>query len=213
MEIQFADSFAKSLKNLMWHESRVYKFYSIFRYGIPHFIANIWRFKKNLWNHAWWDYSYTLEMLHTSISIMEKKYNEKQEFLSPSRKKVLVKMQRSLELIKNILDDNYMDKAEEVLGKLPKHTFEFEDVGNGNVRLVDNDTLEETAQWKKTYEYAQMIEETEWTELWNIFKGQSNSEYEEYKKGNLKKYSQEEINNGDDYYDWFDGTNMRSWWD
>jgi hypothetical protein len=144
---------------------------------------------------------------------MEKKYNEKQEFLSPGRKKVLVKMQRSLELIKNILDDNYMNKAEEVLGKLPKHTFEFEDVGNGNVRLVDNDTPEETAQWKKTYEYAQMIEETEWTELWNIFKGQSNSEYEKYKKGNLKKYSQEEINNGDNYYDWFDGTNMRSWWD
>jgi hypothetical protein len=28
MEIKFADTFSESLKTLIWHESRIYKFYS-----------------------------------------------------------------------------------------------------------------------------------------------------------------------------------------
>jgi hypothetical protein len=44
MDVQFGDSFTKSLKRLMWHESKVYKFYALFRYDIPHFLKNIWRF-------------------------------------------------------------------------------------------------------------------------------------------------------------------------
>ena len=67
MKIQFEDSFGKSLKRMIWHESRIYKLYSVFKYGIWHFFANIWRFRKVLWNHQWWDYRYTLDALYTSL--------------------------------------------------------------------------------------------------------------------------------------------------
>ena len=51
MKIQFADTFSESLKTLIWHESRIYKFYSFFRYDIGRFIKNVWRFRKALSNH------------------------------------------------------------------------------------------------------------------------------------------------------------------
>jgi len=212
MKIIFTDSFGKSLKRLIWHQSYIYKTYSLFRTDIPHFFANIWRFKKVLWNHSWWDYTFTLEAFQTSISIMERNFNKSHE-THVSRDKKIIKMQRVLELLKNHSEDNYMDRAEEVLGKLPHHPFEFEDAGNGNSRLVDNDTQEEKDQWKKVYDYSILIEESEWNELWDIIKGQKKSDFDIYFKLHSNEYTQEEIDNGDVYDKWKDGSDIRGWWD
>ena len=214
MKVVFADSFGKSLKRLMWHESRVYKTYALFRYDIPHFFINIWRFRKVLWDYQWWDSAYMLQAMHASIAIMEKEYakRKKNDNLSSSRLKGLIKMQRSLELLKHKLDDDYMDRAEGVLGELSRHPFEFEDVGNGCVQLIDKDTPEEKEQWLKTYKYSRDLEESEWTELWNILKGKPSSDYDEYIKENVGKYTQEQIDASDAYEDWRDGSDIRNWW-
>ena len=158
MDVQFGDSFTKSLKRLMWHESKVYRVYALFRYDIPHFLKNIWRFRKELWSHAWWDYRFTLNMLERSLTIMERGMSEKGMEVSESREPKVMKMRRALELLKNSREYNFIDRAELELGKLPHNPFEFEDMGDGTHRLVDNDTPAERKLAQRIYKRARQIE-------------------------------------------------------
>jgi len=158
MDVQITDSFTKSLKRLMWHESRVYKVYALFRYDITHFLKNIWRFRKELWSHNWWDYRFTLNMLERSLTIMEKGMSEKGMEVSESREPKVMKMRRALQLLKNSREYNFIDRAELELGKLPHNPFEFEDMGDGTHRLVDNDTPAERKLAQRIYKRARQIE-------------------------------------------------------
>ena len=171
MDVQFGDSFTKSLKRLMWHESKVYRVYALFRYDIPHFLKNIWRFRKELWSHAWWDYRFTLDMLERSLTIMVNKLELKGIEEDGSRMKKVGKIRRALELLKNSREYNFIDRAELELGELPHNRFEFEDMGDGTHRLVDNDTPAERKLAQRIYKRARQIEEKEWKELWKIVEG------------------------------------------
>ena len=213
MKVKITDTFTKSLKRLIWQEGIIYKSYSLFRYDIPRFIANMWRFRKVLWNHEWYDYTFTLKALHTCVSIMENKFRNNGYEIRETREKKVEKMQRALELMKNKLDDNYMERAEEVLGKLPHRDLEFEDSGDGTHTLIDNDTEEEKAQWRKVYDYANQLEESEWNELWNIFKGQKEPSYDEWIKIHSNEFTQEEIDDLTAWNIFQSGDDMRSWWD
>ncbi len=192
MDVQFTDSFTKSLKRLVWHESKVYKFYSLFRYDIPHFFTNIWKFRKQLWSHHWWDYRFTLNMLERSLTIMESGMSTKGMEVSETREPKVKAIRRALELLQNNKEDNYVAKAEIELGELVMHDWEFEEVDGGNYRLLDKDTPEEKEHNRKVFQRAKEIEDAEWKELWEIFKGTRYS----------KKYGKK-----------YDGTDMRSWWD
>jgi hypothetical protein len=192
MDVHFTDSFTKSLKRLMWHENKVYKFYALFRYDIAHFIKNIWRFRKELWSHSWWDYRFTLNMLERSLNIMESGMSTKGMEVSETREPKVKAMRRALELLRNNKEDNYIAKAEDELGKLIMHDWEFEETDGGNYRLLDKETTEEKEHNHRVFQRAKEIEDAEWKELWEIFKGTR------YSKRYGKKY---------------DGTDMRSWWD
>jgi hypothetical protein len=50
MDAQITDTLIKSFKRLIWHESKVYKFYSLFRYDIPNLLRNIWNEKNTDWD-------------------------------------------------------------------------------------------------------------------------------------------------------------------
>lgn len=192
MDVHITDTFTKSIKRLMWHQSKVYRFYALFLYDIPQFIGNIWKFRKELWSHRWWDYRFTLEMLYRSIQIMEKELSLKGIEVSETREPKIQSMRRALELLKHKLDDDYIDRAEAEVGELIMHDWEFEPVENGNMRLVDKETEEEKTHNRLVFEVARELEEVEWKELWEIFKGTKRS----------KKYG------------WaYDGTDMRAWWD
>ena len=192
MDVQITDTFTKSLKRLMWHESKVYKFYSLFRYDIPNFLKNIWLFRKELRKHQWWDYRFTLDILERSLTIMEAGMSTKGMEVNETREPKVKAMRRALELLRNNKEDNYIAKAEAELGELVMHDWEFEETDNGNYRLLDKDTAEEKAHNRKVFQRAKEIEDAEWKELWEIFKGTR------YSKRYGKKY---------------DGTDMRSWWD
>jgi len=168
MDVQITDSFTKSLKRLMWHESKVYKVYALFRYDILHFLKNIWRFRKELWSHAWWDYRFTLNMLERSLTIMEKGMSEKGMEVSESREPKVKKMRRALELLKNSREDNFIDRAEQELGELNLSEWQFELLENGNHKLIDDESVEDKEHNRKVYQRARQIEETEWKELWKI---------------------------------------------
>lgn len=213
MEVKYTKTFEKSLKRLIWQSGWIYKSYSFFRYDIWRFFANIWRFRKVLFNHQWFDFRYTLETLYTSLSIMEKTFSVQGYEVTISKNKKIEKMRRSLFLLKNKIDDNYVDRAEEVLGKIKQYDFEFEDVGNGCSRLVDKETPEERAHAQSVYAYSRKLETDEWIELWDIFKGQNNEDYKKYLEEHKSEFTQEQIDNGDVWYSWFDGSGLNSWWD
>jgi len=209
MKVKFADTFGKSLKRLVMRETWWYKTYEFFRYDIPRFIKNIWLFRKVLWNHRWWDYRYTLEVLRTSIEIMEKGMHSGLE-IRESRDKKIEKMQRSIQILKNIEEDNYIDLAEATLGKeLIMHPFEFEEIegetmdnpmgekGEKLYQLVDKDTPEEKEHNRQIFELSHKLAEDEWDELWEIFKGQD-----------TKQFNKEE-----DWYKQFNGSGLQGWWD
>jgi hypothetical protein len=190
MQVQASDSFFKSLKTLIWHQSPIYRTYSLFRYRLPGFIKNVWRFRRELWSHRWWDYRFTLEMLYRSLSIMVVKLEKDGIEEDVSRGKKVVKIKRTLELLKHKLDDDYIERTEDEYGKLVMKEWKFEKSENDSYLLVDEDTEEEMKHNRMIFKKAHDLEHKEWIELWEIIKG--------------KKYKH--------YKDW-DGSDLRGWWD
>ncbi len=192
MKAEFKDSFFESVEKLIWYDTNLWKVWSAIRYDIPLFFKNVWRFRKELYNHQWWDYRYTLEMMYRSLSIMVVKLEKDGNEEDVSRGKKVAKIKRALELIKHKLDDDYVERAEVELGELSYKPIRFEPVEGkeGLYSMVDDDTPAERKHAKKVYKRARDIEETEWKELWDIFKG--------------KKFTT---------WDDFDGSDLRGWWD
>ena len=54
MDIKFADTFGDSIKTMIryntWSKNKTYE---LFRYDLPRFFKNVWRFRSALWNHYW----------------------------------------------------------------------------------------------------------------------------------------------------------------
>lgn len=207
MKVEFKDTFFESVKDLVWYRTKLYKVWEFFRYGLPGFISNIWRFRKELYNHRWYDYRYTLELLHRSLSIMVVKLEKDGIEEDSNRMKKVRKIKRAIQLLDNRLKDNYIDQAEAELGKLFLREPEFEPTENGTYRLINDLTKEETAHNVKVFRLAQTIDDREWRELWNIFKGQSTIDFKKYMKS-LPKEEQFKA-----YDNWFNGSDMRGWWD
>lgn len=200
MEIKFADSFGDSIKTLIRHNTWWYKTYELFRYDLPRFFKNIWKFRKALWNHYWFDHHGTLMFLETGLThisdTLEKHGNEIDE---PRLKKVAA-MRRAIQIIQNYNNDfSYIEMAEKELGELVIRDWEFEPVpGEPELsRLVDNETEEESAHNSKVYGRAREIEEQEWSELFEILKGQDYTKFDKDK----------------DWYEQFDGSGIKGWWD
>jgi hypothetical protein len=192
MKVEFKDTFFESVEKLVWYDTNLWKVWSAIRYDIPLFFKNVWRFRKELYNHQWWDYRFHLEMMYRSLSIMEKGMSEKGIEVAETRDVKLIKMRRALELLKHKLDDDYIQRAEGELGQLSNNPIEFEPVeGNDELyRMVDNDTPAEKRHDRKVYKRARVIEENEWKELWDIFKGRKFTTWDKY-----------------------DGSDLRGWWD
>jgi len=164
------------------------------------FIKNVWAFRKALWNFRWWDYHFTLEMMKTSLVIMSDNLETKGIEVDVPRLKKVAKMRRAIEIMNNLQGVQHIMMAEKELGELFIEPFEFKPSEShpGSYELVERNTPEEKEHNSKVYARANEIEEQEWNELWDIFKGQENTKYSPYNQ---------------DWDDWFDGSNMKTWWD
>lgn len=212
MEIGFADSFGKSLKKLIWYESRIYKVYDFFRRDIGRFVKNAWRFRKALANHYWWDHHGTLMFMETGLAHMANNLEKQGNEVTESRLKKVAAINRAVTLIKNYNESNYIEMAEAELGEIIHHPWEFEEVPDnpGYSRLIDHDTPAERKHNRKVYVRSRKIEEQEWKELFEILHGQNNNEYSRL----YKKAKKEGM--GDDknlWNNWFNGTGLKGWWD
>ena len=192
MKVETSDTFFESLERLAWYDTKLWKAWDFIKLTIPRFFKNIWRFRKELASHEWWDYRYTLEMIYRSLSIMVIKLESDGIEVDSSRDKKVASIKRALELLKHKLDDDYTERVEAEFGELIMRDWEFELLENGNHRVIDNDTPAERKHNRKIFRESHKLEDKEWIELWNILKG--------------TKYSKT-------WGDNFDGTDMRGWWD
>jgi hypothetical protein len=171
-----------------------YKIWEFFRRGIPTFFKNIWKFRKELYSHDWWDYTFTLEILYRSLVIMEEGMSKKGMEVAETRNVKVKQIRRAIELLKHKLDDDYLERVEAELGPINYTNFldekNWKKLEGGNYELIDNDTPEEKKHGRKVFKTARKLEEKEWKELWNIIKGNKFTSWEE-----------------------FDGTDLRNWWD
>ena len=199
MEIKFEDSFGKSIKRLIRHNTWWYKTYELFRYDLPRFFKNIWLFRKGLWNHYWFDHHGILKFLEiglTDISNNVEKYGTE---VDEGRLKKVLAMRRAVQLIRNYNEDRYTEMAEAELGEMILHDWEFEPVPDrpGYTRLIDKDTPEEKEHNRKVMDRALEIQTQEWDEMFEIFKGQDFSKFDK----------------DVDFYEQFDGSGINTWWD
>jgi len=194
MGVELKDTFFESVEKLVWYDTKLWKVWEFIKRGLPNFFKNIWRFRKELYNHQWWDYHFTLEMIYRSLTIMVNKLELEGIEEDDSRMKKVGKIYRALELIKHKLDDDYVNRAEMELGEISYRPLRFEPVKGkeGLYSIEDDDTPEERKHTSKVFKRAKEIEEVEWKELWEIFKG--------------TKFSKK--------FGWaYDGSDMRHWWD
>jgi hypothetical protein len=218
MKLNITDTFTKSLKRLVMHQSWWYKTYSFLRWDMWRFFSNIWKFRKELYEHRWWDYHFTLQMLYRSIAIMEKGMHNGLE-IRQNRDKKIQKMQRLMELLDNKINDNYTELAEKELGyELVMRGFEFEEIdradenGEKLYQLVDNETDEEKELNRKIFDKARELEEVQWDEIWEILKGKKYGDGSEQLLDIMQEKTTTD-NKEQDWNDWFDGTGLRGWWD
>ena len=163
-------------------------------------LKNFWIFRKVIWNFRWWDYHFTLSMMEKCLEVMSDNLETKGIEIDNPRLKKVAKMRRAMEIIRNTSGVEHIIMAEKELGELFIKPVEFKPSEShpGSYELVDKDTPEEKEHNKKVYQRAREIEEQEWNELWEIFRGQDSSKYDSNKQ---------------EWDDWFDGTGMRGWWD
>jgi hypothetical protein len=197
--MKFTDTFKISSNNLYYKNTWLYKTYSFLRYNFPHFCKNIWKFRKALYNHYWFDHYGVLTFMEIGLTDMATNIEKYGIEVDSSRLKKVEKMRRVIQLIKNYNDDLYIEMAEKELGELTTYKLEFKPSENNPdfFELVDKDTPEEKEHNKKIYNRAREIEEQEWNELWEILKGQNYNIF----------------NKDEDFDEQNDGSGIRIWWD
>jgi hypothetical protein len=200
MKVTFGEEFGDSIKTLIRQNSWWYKTYKLFRYDIPRFIKNIWKFKKALWGYRWWDNHGVLVFMEIGLFDMANSVEERGNEVEESRFKKVAAMRRVVQLIKNYNEHNYIEQAEKELGPLFPFEFNFEPLPDDpeHFQVIDNLTKEQKEHETKVFDRAHEIEEQEWNELFQILKGKYD-EYDESKHG--------------EWDDWFDGSGLKGWWD
>jgi hypothetical protein len=210
MKLKYEDSVLEKIVDTIYYDTKLWKIKDALTIGIPNFFKNIWRFRKELYQHQWWDYTFTLQMLHRSLSIMVYKLEKDGIEVESHRLKKVTKIRRAIQILKSKIDGDYIERAESELGEIKYKSLQYEKIeGLDLYQLVDNDTPEEKKHANKVYKRARAIEESEWKELWQIFEGQDIKQFSKL----LKTKTKEEQRNGDIWNEWFDGSGMRGWWD
>lgn len=212
MKVKFSDTFTKSLNRLIWYESKIYKTYSLFRYDIPRFFRNLWLFRKNLWNHTWYNGdSSVLPWVKTAVDDMSWRIEKYGIEVDESRLKKVAKMKRLSYLIDVCVKDSFIEEAEKELGfeyiytnfefeEIPDKTFDnpFGDDGEKLYQLKDNETPEQKESNKKLLVRAHEIQKEYWEELCQIIKG---PDYDKIRESE------------EDFDKLYDGSDLRAWWD
>lgn len=202
MKIKFKETFFESFKRMINRERWYWKLWDLFRYDIPRFFRNLWLFRKNLWNHTWYNGdSSVLPWVKTAVDDMAWRIEKYGHEVDESRLKKVAKMRRLSYLIDVCVKDEFIDEAEKELGfKYVYYPFEFEEVlGNDKAyTLKQNETPEDKENNSKLLNRSHEIQKEYWEEICAIIKG---PDYD------AMRASEE------DWDKLYDGSDLRAWWD
>lgn len=202
MRIKYADTFFESFKRMVNRERWYWKLWDLFRYDIPRFFRNFWLFRKNLWNHTWYNGdSSVLPWVKTAVDDMAWRIEKYGHEVDESRLKKVAKMRRLSYLIDVCVKDEFIEEAEKELGfKYVYYPFEFEEVlGNDKLyTLKQNETPEDKENNSKLLNRSHEIQKEYWEEICAIIKGPDYDVLRESDEDWDKKY---------------DGSDLRAWWD
>lgn len=202
METKFTNTFFESVKKIYYRNQWHWKLWDLFKYDFPRFFRNLWLFRKNLWNHTW--YNGDTSILHwvkTTVDDMSVKIEKYGHEVDHSRMKKVEKMKRLSYLIDVHLKDSFIDEAEKELGiELILHDWEFKPVEGKEdcFELVDKETPEEKEINSKIFKRSDEIQKEYWDELMSIMKG---PDYDKIRESN------------EDFDKLYDGSDIRNWWD
>ena len=206
MEVKLTKSVVDSLENLALKQSLIYKTYDFFKYDLPRFIRNIWRFRQALYSYSVWDHHGVLKFMEAGLTGIAVDLENNGKEIDLPRNKKIAKIRRAVELLNNYTEDSYIELAESELGKISENCFTFKETSDGSLLMYGSPDEESHA--KKVFARARDIEREQWDELWQIIKGQDYAEYVNL----YNSLSDEEKNDSDHYYKWFDGSDLRGWW-
>lgn len=203
MEVQLHKGFFKSLRKLLrrntWYNVALRAVFE----GFPNFVKNVWRFRKELWEHRWYDWRYHIMMLRRSLQIMVDPLETHGLEVDESRLKKVKMMRRAIEILLNIENDNFISMAEAELGEIRIGDVDFKLLDNGNYEMITDEEDEVTEHNRKVFKRADEIEIAQWDELWSILKGPNLTDMQ-LMRANLNNVDVEKV---------FDGSGITSWWD
>jgi len=155
-------------------------------------LYNFWYFRKEIWNFRPWDYSFQLRLWRKSLIPLRNTILNGYEVRDPRMSKVRA-IQEAIDLIDDILEDDYISVAEGVL----------------DIKFLETTDATEA---KKVIDLSIELADKDWKRLWRIFEGQNHTEYvmllDRY---NIQSQLQDKHDNL--WAQWFDGTGMKGWWD
>ena len=202
MRIKYVDTFFESFKRMVNRERWHWKLWDLFRYDIPRFFRNLWLFRKNLWNHTWYNGdSSVLPWVKTAVDDMAWRIEKYGHEVVESRLKKVAKMRRLSYLIDVCVNDTFIEEAEKELGfEYVYYPFEFEEISGEKdlYELKQNETPEHKANNSKILNRSHEIQKEYWEELCTIIKGPDYDELRNSEEGWDEKY---------------DGSDLRAWWD
>jgi hypothetical protein len=159
-------------------------------YILPAGIINIFYFFSSVWRYRTHDYCYSLILLKKSLSGLKKGISNGNE-VEITRMKKERKIGRCIEILDNIITDNYINIAEDRLG------YKYKDDN-----FLNRKSEESEKKNKNIYTLSTKIENNELDELFSIMKGQNQDHFimirDRGEKLNL-------------WENWYDGTGIRSW--
>jgi len=202
MNIKFKDTFFESFKRMINRERWYWKTWDLFRYDIPRFFRNLWLFRKNLWNHTWYNGdSSVLPWVKTAVDDMAWRIEKYGHEVDESRLKKVAKMRRLSYLIDVCVNDTIIEEAEKELGfEYVYYPFEFEEISGSEdlYQLKQNENPTDKENNSKILKRSHQIQKEYWEELCAIIKGPDYDELRNSEEGWDEKY---------------DGSDLRAWWD
>ena len=149
-------------------------------------LGNFWYFRKEIWQFRGWDYTFQLRLWRKSLIPLRDSILNGYEVRDTRMMKVEA-IQEAIDLLDRIIDDEYIDIAELELG------------------INFSDAIP-AAEALKVINRSKELAERDWKRLWRIFEGQNHNEY-------VMLLDRNSDPKQDIWAQWFDGTDMKGWWD
>lgn len=168
------------------------------------FFKYTYAFREELSTFYSWDYSSTLRVFRKCLILLKDSIDKGNEETVSAQKKVR-KIEKVIQLIDFALDDELLRiEAERILKvKAPEFKFETKQIeGTDRYELIDTRTPEEQAMSKDILKTTINLQERYWKQLWKIIQGQ------DMRNWNIKKEQSPKAG----FQDFFDGSDLRSWW-